>query len=175
MRRLIYSVAISVDGFIAGPRSEYDWIMPDPAYDFLAHYRRFDTLLMGRRTYDVARTRGGMLKGTGMRIVVASSTLKPAEHPDVDVVSGDIPTAVSALKSEPGKDIWLMGGAHLFRTLVDAGLVDEAQFAVMPVLLGSGLNMLAEGRRCPLRLEKSEPYPGGMLVLTYSIPTVADF
>ena len=74
MRRLVYSVATSLDGFIAGPNGEYDWIVHDPAYDFVALYSRFDTLLMGRRTYEVAKTRPAALSSMGMKVYVVSST-----------------------------------------------------------------------------------------------------
>lgn len=169
MRRLRYSVAASLDGFIAGPSGEYDWITPDPSYDFLALFRQFDTLLMGRRTYELALTRGQSLKAMGMKVFVVSTTLKASEHADVTIVTGDVAARIAALKAEPGKDIWLFGGAILFRTLLDAGLVDTVEIAVIPILLGSGLKLMPEGARCHLRLEKSEQFPNGTLALRYAI------
>jgi len=169
MRRLVYGVAASLDGFIAGPKGEYDWILPDSGIDFPAIYSQFDTLLMGRRTYEVASTRGGMLKSAGMRIVVVSTTLSPAQHPEITVVGSGVATAVRALKNEAGKDIWLMGGGVLFRGLLDMGLVDAAQICVFPVLLGSGTPLLGAGDHIVLKLNESRALPSGVLMLSYSV------
>ena len=168
MRRLVYSVATSLDGFIAGPHGEYDWIVPDPSYDFGALWNQFDTLLMGRRTYEIALTRFELLEKMGKKLIVVSSKLAPAQHPGVTIMADNIPEAISALKSHPGKDIWLMGGGVLFRTLLDAGLVDNIELAVIPVLLGSGVPLLPEGRKHPLQLAGFKSYPNGTLALTYS-------
>jgi dihydrofolate reductase len=168
-RRLVYNVAASLDGFIAGPDGEVDWITPDSAIDFRAIYSRFDIFLMGRRTFDVARTRGDLLQNLGMRIVVVSTTLNSAEHPGLTVVSTRVPEAVAALKAEEGKGIWLSGGGVLFRSLLDAGLVDEVSLSVFPILLGAGVPLLPAGHRAPLKLESSKPLPSGVLMLNYSI------
>ena len=169
MRRLVYAVATSLDGFIAGPRGEYDWITPDSGVDFAALYSRFDTLLMGRRTYDVAKTRPGLLTGTGMKIVVASTTLDSATHAGFTIVGRDLPTAITAIKAEAGKDIWLMGGSVLFRSLIDVGLVDEVNVSLFPVMLGSGVPLMPEGSRVHLRLNESKALRSGVLMLSYAV------
>ena len=169
MRRLRYGVAMSLDGFIAGPKGEYDWIVPDPAIDFAAIHAQFDTMLMGRRTYEVARTRRAQLEGSCQKWIVVSSTLKAEECGDVTVLSGDVFRAVAELKAQAGKDIWLSGGGVLFRSLLDAGLVDGVDLVVMPVMLGSGTQLVPEGRRQRLHLEKSRVLPSGILVLNYSV------
>src|SRR5579863_8215623 len=177
MRRLVYSVAASLDGFIAGPNREYDWMTHDPDFDFLALYSEFDTGLMGRGTYEVARTRSDLLASMKMKIVVVSTTLNPAGHPGVTILSHDIPVAVAALKGQPGKDIWLFGGGVLFRSLLDFGLVDAIYVSVMPVLLGSGVPLLPAGQRCKLQLDEHRVYPAsGVVSLRYSIdapPSIA--
>jgi dihydrofolate reductase len=167
MRSLVYSVAASLDGFIAGPQGEHDWIVFDPSFDFAALWDRFDTLVMGRLTYEVARTRFKSLESMGKKIVVASTTLEPAQHPGISVVSADIPGAVVELKSQPGKDIWLMGGGALFRGLLDAGLVDTVEVAVVPVLLGSGVPLVPVGRRHVLHLAESKVLTAGIVQLFY--------
>ncbi len=171
MRQLRYSVAASLDGFIAGPSGEYDWIVPDPSFDFAALWNQFDTLLMGRRTFEVAITRFPSLQAMGTKIVVVSTTLQ--QYPGATILSDKIPAAVAALKAESGpqarKDIWLMGGGALFRTLLDAGLVDTVELSVIPILLGSGTPLLPAGNRSSLRLEESSTLPSGALRLHYSI------
>src|ERR1700759_5109485 len=144
MRRLRYSVAMSLDGFIAGPNGEYDWIVIDSDFDWKAFYAQFDTLLMGRRSYDVMRGRGMSPTSMGMKAVVVSTTLIPDQHRDVTVVAGNVPETLAELKAEPGKDIWLCGGGVLFRQLLDAELVDGIDIAVVPVLLGSGVALMPE-------------------------------
>ena len=169
MRRLRYSVAMSVDGFIAGPKGEYDWIVFDPSFDWAALFRPFDTLLMGRRTYETMLMRGQSAKSMGMKAVVVSTTLIADQHRDITVISSDVREAVTALKSESGKDIWLGGGATLFRSLLDTGLVDGVEVAVIPILLGSGVPLMPEGRRCPLQLAESKTLPSGIVMLKYAV------
>ena len=169
MRRLRYSVAMSVDGFIAGPNGEYDWIVMDPDFDWKALCGQFDMLLMGRRSYDVMRERGMPPKSMDMKAMVVSTTLIPDQHGDVTVVASKVPETVAALKAEPGKDIWLSGGGVLFRFLLDAGLVDGIDIAVVPVLLGSGVALLPEGQRCKLKLVESKARPSGIVMLKYDV------
>jgi dihydrofolate reductase len=173
MRRLRYGVATSLDGFIAGPNGEYDWIIHDPAIDFAATYAQFDTMLMGRKTYEVARPMRQERGGDGNRWVVVSTTLDAASEPGITVISSDVHQAVAMMKAEPGpqrqKDIWLFGGGVLFRSLLDAGLVDALDLAVIPVMLGSGVPLLPEGHRARLHLTESKALPSGILMLKYDV------
>lgn len=169
MRRLRYCVAASLDGFIAGPQGEYDWITPDPSFDFAALWEQFDSLLMGRVTYEVACTRLDFLHSMGKKIVVVSTTLDPAEHSRVTIVGCDLPETVAKMKAEPGKDIWLMGGGALFRALLDGGLVDGVEVSLMPVLLGGGVPLLPAGKRHCLHLTESKTMPNSSVQLHYAI------
>ncbi len=168
-RLLRYQVATSLDGFIAGPNGEYDWITEDPTLDLKAFARQFDTLLMGRLTYELALSQGSMLESMGLKVVVVSTTLDPSQHPDSTIISTDVAKKVAQLKSQPGKDIRLFGGGALFRTMLDAGLVDRVELAVSPILLGSGVPVLPPGKRCPLRLVESTALPSGMMILMYEV------
>lgn len=169
MRRFVYGVAATLDGFIAGPEGEYDWIVHDPTIDFAAMFRPYDTLLMGRGTYEVAGAEGKSWDSYGQKWIVVSTTLKPEDHPNVTILGSNVSETVAAMKAQPGKDIWLFGGGALFRSLYDAGLVDAMEVALMPVMIGSGIPLLPEGKRCPLTLVESKALPSGILMLKYSI------
>jgi dihydrofolate reductase len=163
-------VAASLDGYIAGPNGEYDWIPADPAIDFTAIWAAYDTLVMGRKTYETSLAGGGGF-GKGVEVVVYSTTLDPAAHKKVTVVKTDPVAHVRELKAKPGKDIWLFGGGELFRFLLDAGLVDTVEPAVVPVLLGGGIPMLpARASRTALSLSAHRLYPkSGIVLLEYTV------
>ncbi|CAN5139260.1 dihydrofolate reductase family protein [soil metagenome] len=169
MRRVRYSVAMSLDGYIAGPKGEFDWILMDPDIDFGALFKDFDTVLMGRKSYEAARQQGGGGM-PGMQAYVFSRTLRPADCPDV-TVSDNPEGTLTAIKAKSGKDIWLFGGGSLFRSLLDLGMVDAVEVAIIPVLLGGGLPLLPHpARLAKLRLTKHRVYEKtGTVALEYAV------
>ena len=168
MRRIRYQVACSLDGYIAGPNGETDWIVNEPGIDFGALFAQFDTLLMGRLTYEDALKRGGA--DWGKKLVVVSSTLRAADHAGVQIISGDIKRQVDALRAQPGKDIWLFGGGRLLASLLDLGCVDTIEPAIVPVLLGSGRPMVAAlATHARLELTAHRVYPSGITWLEYAV------
>jgi len=169
MRRLRYGVAMSLDGFIAGPNGEYDWIVSDPEIDFAAMFAQYDILLMGRKTYEVASEKGKDWESFGQPWIVVSRTMKPEDYPGITIISSRVEETVAAMKQQSGKDIWLFGGGILFRALLNAGLMDTVEVAVMPVMLGSGTPLLTAGQRQSLHLQESKTLPSGILMLTYSV------
>jgi dihydrofolate reductase len=170
MRRIFYRVAASLDGFIAGPNGEIDWIVPDPTVDFAAVYEGVDTVLLGRRTYELTLQPGAPPWPAGWRIYVCSRTLDAARHRGVTVISDKLDATVAALRAEPGRGIWLFGGGSLFASLLAADLIDDIEVAVMPVLLGGGVPLLAPGvPRSRLTLKRSSASPNGIVNLHYAV------
>ena len=171
MRRVRYAVAVSLDGYIAGPKGEADWIVMDPEIDFGAIFSQFDTLLVGRRSFEAMAGSGGGGMFSGMKVFVLSRTLKQSAHPGVTIVSRRVKETVAALRKEPGKDIWLFGGGELFKSLLDLNLVDTVEVAVIPVLLGSGIPLLpSPARRAKLELTGHRVYAKtGTVSLEYAV------
>jgi dihydrofolate reductase len=168
-KRLRYQVAASLDGFIADPHGGYDWIVADPTIDFGALFKEFDTAVMGRKTYDIVKAQGGNGAMPGLDVVVFSRTLPSTSSPGVRVVSDDPRKVVADIKAGSGRDVWLFGGGELFRYLLDGGLVDTVEVAVMPVLLGEGIPLLPAGARARLVLSDLKKLPSGIVVLAYSV------
>ena len=174
MRRVLYRVAASIDGYIAGPRGEIDWIVHDPAVDFAKVYEGVDAVLLGRRTYELTRQPGAPPWPQGWQIYVFSRTLVPEEHPGVMVVKVEAGPRVAALRAEAGRDIWLFGGGGLFRSLLAANQVDLVEVLLVPVLLGGGIPLLETGAPLTrLVFEQVEKYPSGLLSVRYRVPSAA--
>jgi dihydrofolate reductase len=126
---------------------------------------------MGRKTYEVMTAQGGGGAMSGLDVVVFSRTLPAATQRGVRIYNDDPAGIVAALKAKPGRDIWLYGGGSLFRSLLDAGLVDTVEVAVIPVLLGAGVPLLPPGATTKLALADQQVLPAsGIVALAYSVP-----
>ena len=171
MRRIRYVVAMSLDGYIAGPNGEADWITMDPDIDFRKLFDQFDTFLLGRRTFEGMAGEGSGAQ-QGVRTMVFARTLRQQDYPDITIVSKKPEEALAELRSEPGKDIWLFGGGTLFRSLLEAQLVDTVEVSVIPVLLGEGLPLLPptpSSERVKLKLAGSRAFEKtGIMSLEYA-------
>ena len=107
MRRLRYQVASSLDGYIAGAKGELDWIVMDPEIDFGELFKQYDTVVMGRRTFEVMLKEGGNGSMPGLDVVVFSQRLRQKDFPAVSVVNANPAESIRSLKAKPGKDMWL--------------------------------------------------------------------
>jgi dihydrofolate reductase len=169
MRRVRYGVVMSVDGFIAGPKGEADWITHDPDFDFGALFRQFDTILAGRRTFDTMVT-AERTTIPGMKTIVFSRTLKQEDYPGVTLVKSGHREMLTELKGKAGKDIWLFGGGSLFASLAADGLVDTLEVRVAPVLLGAGVPLMASvPKNISLKLKAHSGNEAGVVSLEYLI------
>jgi len=169
VRQLRYSVAASLDGFIAGKNGEFDWITIDPAIDFAAMYAGVSGLVMGRRSYEVLAATGGP-EAPPLPTYVYSRTLPEGQRDGV-IVARDAVGHVATLKQADGKPLWLWGGATLFRELAGAGLVDAVEVAIIPILLGDGIPLFgAPSHRVPLKLRTHRLYrASGTMFLEYDV------
>jgi dihydrofolate reductase len=170
LRRIRYRVAMSLDGFIAGPNGETDWIVPDPDADFAAVYAGFDSVILGRRTFALTQQPGAPPWPAGWKIFVVSRTLRPADYLSVSIVADDVRTTVSRLRAAPGSDIWLFGGGVLASSLLCMDLVDAVELAIMPVMLGAGVPLTGQAAgRVPLRLARVQHSSAGIVNLQYDV------
>jgi dihydrofolate reductase len=170
MQKIRYNVAMSLDGYISGPNGEADWIVPDPEVDFAALWAQFDTGLMGRKTYDVAKTRLGEGAFSGMKVSVVSRTMRQSEYPKIGVISELTRERVGDLRDRATKDIWLFGGGELFLSLLEMGEVDMVEVSVMPVLLGAGVKLLPNtAAQIKLKLSSQKVYRSGIVSLAYEL------
>lgn len=171
MRLVRFGGAMSLDGYIAGPKGEYDWIVMDPDIDFTEMQSQFDTFLIGRKTFEAMAKMGSDGRSSpGIQNIVLSRTLKASDYPHVTVES-DAERVVAELRAKPGKDIAIFGGGELFRSLLEAGLVDRIEVGLIPVLLGGGIRLLPPpAARAMLKLRKQRVYEKtGTVGLEYDI------
>ena len=160
---------MSLDGYIAGPDGEADWIIMDPEIDFASLFNQFDTVLMGRKSYE-AMAKTNNVSMPGMRTFVFSRTLEQRDHPKVTIVAEKPKEMLAKTRANSGKDIWLFGGGSLFRSLAEARLVDAVEVALVPILLGGGIPLLpAPANRINLALTGHKTYKTGVVSLEYAI------
>ncbi|NQX40606.1 Dihydrofolate reductase [Pedobacter steynii] len=175
MRKLILGLAVTLDGYIEGPNGEYDWCFTDQDYGLNEFFAGVDTIFIGRKSYEIAQqyaenNNGEPVPGMpAMTEYVFSRTLKTVKEGAV-LISEDSIAQARRIKEQPGKDIWLYGGAELSDALMKEGLVDELWLSVHPILLGSGKALFnKQNSRTKLRLLRSKTYETGLVSLCYSI------
>jgi dihydrofolate reductase len=188
MRELKYYVACSVDGFIARSDGSIDWFLSEGEHltDLASSFpetlpthlrellnvrnenRCFDTVLMGRSTYEVGVKLGITSPYSHLKQYLFSRSIQQSPDPNVELVSSDPLSSVRRLKREEGKDIWLCGGAILAAALYTE--IDELILKVNPILIGTGIPLFADGAKpANLRMICSKTYANGFMMTRYRI------
>jgi dihydrofolate reductase len=170
MRKIIMGLAVSLDSYIEGPNGEYDWCMTDQDYGLSAFFEHVDACFYGRKSYDQVVASGGAPPGFPKFKEYVFSTTMTKAPPGTILVGRNVESEVRRIKDEPGKDIWLFGGASLIASLMELGVVDQLWLSVHPILLGAGKPLFQNIRgRVPLELIDSKVYSTGLVSLTYEI------
>ncbi|WP_371362266.1 putative protein YyaP [Sporomusa rhizae] len=177
-RKIILDLAVTLDGFIEGPNGEVDWCIMDPDMGFSDFLNDIDTILYGRKSYDLwgQYSPGNEVSNPEKEIwelvhnkkkYVFSKTLTKVDG-KAELINNNIEEEVNKLKNQPGKDIWLYGGASLITTFVNLGLVDEYRLAVHPVILGAGKPLFVDiKQRVGLKLTNVKRFSSGVVQLCY--------
>lgn len=173
MRKIVLYIAISLDGKIARPDGSVDWLdsIPNPDkldYGYSDFYKSFDTTLQGYNTYQTILNFGIPFPYPDKKnfVFTTKTNLENTEY--VDFISGDIVSFIQDLKIEDGKDIWLIGGGKLNTSLFNAGLIDEFQIFVMPIIVGEGIPLFGMlPNETMLRLIGNNAFPNGVVALKY--------
>jgi dihydrofolate reductase len=173
MRKVTFGGANSLDNYLARSDHAVDWLLwgKEAAAVMTDYWKTIDTVLMGRKTYEVAvRSGHGGGSSPGMKTYVFSQTLSEDLHDGVTIVRQDAAEFVRDLKRQEGKDICLMGGGELARPLFEAGLIDEIGFNIHPVLLGSGIPLFHPmNRQIDLELRECRAFKNGCVYVTYRV------
>jgi len=180
MRKIILNLAVSLDSYIEGPNGEYDWCIMDEDMNFPGFLDSIDTIFFGRRSYDLftritPQTSSPPEELDMLAIMQAkkkyvfSHVLSSVADPEVTVIKPPYHDRIKALQREPGKDIWLYGGANLVTSFVNADLIDEYQLSVHPIILGGGKPLFIDiVKRVGLKLIDTKTYRSGVVNLIYS-------
>ena len=166
MRKVKLYTAASLDGLIAGPNGELDWLGAAGGaddYGYQEFYDSIDTTLMGHATYKVTVGFGDLPSRDKANYVFTRGPLPaPSEHGEF--ISGDITGFVRSLRERPGRDIWLVGGGQINTVLLNAGLIDEMVLTLFPTTLGGGTPLFAPGaNRARFTTVSCRSYPGGVI------------
>jgi len=175
MRKVIFGGAISLDNFIARKDGAVDWLLWSKEVNQIMKdmWKNIDTIVMGRKTYEVAQKMGGGVEQPGVKTYVFSRTIKKRNSKKLTFIADDAAAFVRQLREEEGKDILVMGGGILAQALFEADLVDELGFNIQPILLGSGIPLFYEmSRQIDLELKECRQLSKGCVYVTYKVKHV---
>jgi len=171
-RKIIVYIATSADGYIARPDGDFTWLNRPPVkgnYGMAKFYKKVDTVIMGRKTYD-AGVKLGQKGYPGMRNYVFSASPKKSDVPHVEFVNEEIEAFAKRIRRTKGKHIWLVGGAGVIAAFLDKQQIDEFIIHVIPIFIGAGIPLIQPAHRnVPLKLLKARRYSDGVLRLHYKV------
>ena len=172
MRKLVYSVDCSLDGFIARENHAYDFLVNEGEHfdDFMKSMKNFDMAVMGKNTYEVGLKAGVIDPTLNLQQFVISSTLTQTMDERIKIVSKNATKFVDRIKHEKGNDILLSGGSSLAGSLITEKLVDEIHMRLHPVLIGSGIPIFKNsGTTISLDLKDQKAYSNHVILVSYAI------
>ncbi len=173
-RKIIVNIATSADGFVARRDGDLDWLTQRPApkgfYGLPEFERSVDAKILGRKTFDRALELGARFS-TNDAHYVFSRRPSPASIPaGVKFVSGSISSFVKRLRSQAGKNLWLMGGGNIIASFLDEGAIDEFIINVIPTFIGEGIPLIAPRHlEVRLNLRGVQQFPDGVVQLHYEV------
>jgi dihydrofolate reductase len=170
VRKIIYGVGSSLDGYIARLDGSLDFLHLRPSnYSMGPFFKTIDVGLMGRKTYEAGvRMGGGKFESHGLRCYIFSRSLPQGERDGAIFVREEPKRFVEELRKKKGKDIWLAGGGELTREFLKEDLVDELYLGIVPVLVGGGIPLFAPGfPQREFTLTDNKTYSGGLIRLMY--------
>lgn len=171
MRKVTFGGANSLDNYFARKDDAVDWLLWGEEVNSITteFWKTIDTVVMGRRTYEVA-LRSGTTSYPGVKNYVFSRTMKESPDQKVEIISEDAAEFVRNLKNQPGKGICVMGGGLLAKSLFEAGVIDEVGLNIHPVLLGSGIPLFHEMKRqIDLELLECKTFKNGCVFVSYRV------
>ncbi len=173
MRKVIFSLANSLDNYIARKDGAIDWILSgeEAASAMTEFWKTIDAVVIGRKTYEPVLKSGTPFPTfRGVKNYVLSHTLKKSPDENVEIIGEDVAEFIHRLKTEEGKDIFVMGGGLLAKPLFEANLIDEVGVTIHPVLLGLGIPLFYEiSRQVDLELIKSQVFKNGCVSISYRV------
>jgi len=173
MRKIVVYIATSADGFIARPDGSVDWLnRPRTAGDYgMGAFRRsIDSIVLGRKTYEFGLQHGARFGTQPKHYVFSRNATGLVRAPGVEFVSEEPAAFAKHLRAQPGKNIWMMGGAALIGAFVDQDQIEEFIIHVMPTLIGEGIPLLGPGRRdIQLIIRSCKHFSDGVVRLHYLV------
>ncbi len=174
-RKIIVNLATSADGYLARLDGSLDWLTERPVpkgfYGMPEFTQSTDAKILGRKTFEHSLELGASFRADDVHYVFSRKTAPASVPPGVQFVAEPIGAFVKRMRSQPGKNIWLMGGGGLIGAFLDEGAIDEFIITVVPVFIGEGIPLLVpKHRQIALRLLGVQPFPDGVVQVHYQVP-----
>ncbi len=173
-RKIIVNIATSADGYVARPDGDLDWLTERPApkgfYGLPEFERSTDAKILGRKTFDRSLQMGARFSAKAVHYVFSRSPAPASVPAGVHFVTESIAAFAERLRTQAGKNVWMMGGGEIIASFLDEGAIDEFIITIVPTFIGEGVPLLApRHREVALRLLGVEHFPDGVVQLHYGV------